>query len=347
MFVSILLIVLAISPMAASGNPDFQSTGAQPEADNTITRIQLYENGSARWTIQVRTRLETEEEVAQFEKFQDRIEQNESVILDRFGDRMTEVVQSAANNTGRAMMVRNFDVSTRIQQVPQRWGIVQYEFVWEAFAASEGQALQVGDIFEGGFFLSEDDRLIIAPPPGYRIVNSTPNPDSSQEEAVAWTGRKDFADNRPAVLVKPGAGTTAQEIETPKTGEVAHQTTRDRGLIPDSFDKWPEALLIIAAVLVYFLGRRRGIGPLGAPDDSRTPDQSDLSGGGVRTDEEKIRSLLESHDGELRQSAIAEALDWSASKTSRVLSDMADSGEIDRLRIGRENIIQLSDPTEE
>ncbi|MBP1922838.1 putative membrane protein [Halorubrum alkaliphilum] len=45
----------------------------------------------------------------------------------------------------------------------------------------------------------------------------------------------------------------------------------------------------------------------------------------------------------MRQSAIVEELDWSKSKTSRVLSRMADEGDVEKLRIGRENVIDLAE----
>jgi uncharacterized membrane protein len=47
----------------------------------------------------------------------------------------------------------------------------------------------------------------------------------------------------------------------------------------------------------------------------------------------------------MKQSDIVDALDWSKSKTSRVLSDMAEADRVEKLRIGRENVISL--PTED
>ncbi|WP_394357381.1 helix-turn-helix transcriptional regulator [Halorubrum alkaliphilum] len=49
------------------------------------------------------------------------------------------------------------------------------------------------------------------------------------------------------------------------------------------------------------------------------------------------------HRSRMRQSAIVEELDWSKSKTSRVLSRMADEGDVEKLRIGRENVIDLAE----
>jgi len=45
----------------------------------------------------------------------------------------------------------------------------------------------------------------------------------------------------------------------------------------------------------------------------------------------------------MHQAEIADRLDWSSSKTSRVTSEMADAGDIEKLRIGRENVIDLAE----
>jgi uncharacterized membrane protein len=61
----------------------------------------------------------------------------------------------------------------------------------------------------------------------------------------------------------------------------------------------------------------------------------------VLTDAERVADLLAEHDGRLKQGDVVEAFDWSKSKTSRVLSDMAEEGTVEELRIGRGNVIRL------
>jgi len=51
--------------------------------------------------------------------------------------------------------------------------------------------------------------------------------------------------------------------------------------------------------------------------------------------------MLEERGGRMRQVQIVEETEWSKSKVSMLLSDMADEGEISKLRVGRENIISL------
>jgi Uncharacterized membrane-associated protein/domain len=60
------------------------------------------------------------------------------------------------------------------------------------------------------------------------------------------------------------------------------------------------------------------------------------------TDEDRVVTILKTEGGRLRQTAIAERLGWSDSKTSRVLSDMVETGTVEKLRIGRENVIDLN-----
>ena len=59
------------------------------------------------------------------------------------------------------------------------------------------------------------------------------------------------------------------------------------------------------------------------------------------TDDERVRQLLARERGRMRQSALASELGWSASKTSRVLSAMADDDRVEKLRVGRENVVDL------
>jgi uncharacterized membrane protein len=70
------------------------------------------------------------------------------------------------------------------------------------------------------------------------------------------------------------------------------------------------------------------------------------NGGGVTdapllSDEERVLTLLQERDGRMKQADIVDATDWSNAKVSQLLSEMAEGGEIRKLRIGRENLITL------
>lgn len=61
------------------------------------------------------------------------------------------------------------------------------------------------------------------------------------------------------------------------------------------------------------------------------------------TPAEFVTRLLEEKGGRLEQQAFSEYTAWSASTTSRILSDLEDDGEIARVTLGRENVVYLPD----
>jgi hypothetical protein len=65
------------------------------------------------------------------------------------------------------------------------------------------------------------------------------------------------------------------------------------------------------------------------------------------SDEERVLELLDENEGRMKQAAIVRETDWSNAKVSQLLSEMADDGEIEKLRIGRENLITLPEETPE
>lgn len=80
--------------------------------------------------------------------------------------------------------------------------------------------------------------------------------------------------------------------------------------------------------------------PMASADGTESPEDA-FSDDPALTDEERIARLLVSSGGRMKQSQIVDRTDWSKAKVSRLLSGMADKGEITKLTIGRENIIFL------
>ena len=80
-------------------------------------------------------------------------------------------------------------------------------------------------------------------------------------------------------------------------------------------------------------------GPPGDPDS----DGTDTREPPVKTDEQRILDILRAHDGRIYQRDLVDRTEWSASKTSRLLSAMEDDGRIEKIRIGRENVVTLPD----
>jgi uncharacterized membrane protein len=61
------------------------------------------------------------------------------------------------------------------------------------------------------------------------------------------------------------------------------------------------------------------------------------------TDEQRVHEVIDDHGGQVRQSVVVSETGWSKSKVSRVLSRMADDGAIQKIPIGRENIVAHPD----
>lgn len=330
---------------------------SQPAVDNTVTRIAVHEDGSATWTVSIRTRLASDDEVREYEAFQERFRENTSRYLDPFRNRISGVVARAGNETGREMAARDFSATTSIQELPRRWGLVTYRFTWAGFAKTTDDRLIVGDIFQGGYYLAEDDIIVIAPPAGYTLASVSPSPAARENGTVRWRGPIDFADEHPAVIYEPAASSGA----TPPA-----DTSGDRPWLPIGI-----GAVLLAVGGAYYLWRRRArqpgatevgtpatgtatesTGDGGASAESGAPkaetptaetSPTAVTGGETMTDEERVLELVDAHGGRVKQSAIAEEFDWSASKTSRVVSSMAESGDVEKLRVGRENLVSLPD----
>ena len=75
----------------------------------------------------------------------------------------------------------------------------------------------------------------------------------------------------------------------------------------------------------------------GGADDPSPPLSDDI----LLTDEDKIYELVSDNGGQMKQAKIVEAMDWSKSKVSRLLSKMERNGRVNKLRIGRGNVIYL------
>jgi hypothetical protein len=303
----------------------------QPPGDGTVTRVRVSANGSARWSVQVRTRLENDSEAASYRAFQKRFRNDTARYLDPFRDRIRGTVASAAAATGRPMNATEFAASTSIRQLPRRYGVVTYEFTWAGFARPDSDAVVVGDAFEGGVLLSDGDTLTVIPPTDYGIAAVEPAPDRRDDSRLTWQGPRSFADERPMARFADGA---------PTDGGTGTDTAADSGL-PWYYAAAGIALLAGVLVVAGVVYRRRNGDTGGAAGSAAGTTDAAAPPGPPLTDADRVRELLVEADGQLKQTQIAEELGWSASKASRTLSSMEEEGTIERVRIGRENVVRL------
>jgi hypothetical protein len=78
----------------------------------------------------------------------------------------------------------------------------------------------------------------------------------------------------------------------------------------------------------------------GTDDEAAADDEIDEE---LLSDEERVERLLERNGGRMKQATIVKETGWSNAKVSQLLSSMAEEGRVDKLRIGRENLISFPD----
>ncbi|TKX45672.1 MULTISPECIES: hypothetical protein [unclassified Halorubrum] len=331
------------------------------EPDDVSMEVAVQPDGDARWTVEYRIRLGTDEEERAFEQLRVDVENDTEAYTTRFRDRMASTAETAETATGRNMTVSNATVTAERRELPQAYGVLTYRFEWTNFAAVDGDRLRVGDAVDG-LFLDDSSSLIVSWPEGYRLGETTPEPSEVRERSVVWNGPVDFSAGQPRISVAPAGPLSG----VPTAGVAA------------LFG----ALVVAGAAVAY---RRRDAEPAapagggdaeteatgdapangsGAPksaaaasDSTAEPTAGDDDGdasepdsdeprpvdGDLLSNEEQVLRLIESEGGRMKQKQVAERLDWTAAKTSQVVTGLRDEGDLDGFRLGRENVLSLPD----
>ena len=76
------------------------------------------------------------------------------------------------------------------------------------------------------------------------------------------------------------------------------------------------------------------------PDQNRSA-ETEPAAPEIRTDQDRVLQLLETHSGITWQSHVVSETEWSKSKVSRVLSKMEANGTVRRYRIKRQKVVCL------
>jgi hypothetical protein len=206
--------------VSADAGPQGPAPVTTPEGfDSTVFEIRVYENGSARWTLQHIKLLDNQSQVESFRSFADRFESTDTDLFRTFRGRAMQLVAFGANETGREMEATNFDRRAYVNQVGQTRGVVELSFLWTGFGQVTDGRTVVADIFEGGMFIADGQRLVFRRGPDVQFASVDPRPDSlssqgnlSASDSVTWFGERQFATRRPRVEVVPstaelGSGT--------------------------------------------------------------------------------------------------------------------------------------------
>lgn len=365
-----LLCVLAIAvpagPVAGlgpDGPGDGQATApltAPEDFENTLFRITVYENGSARWTIQHARPLENRTEVEQFEAFASEFNTQDTETFQTFRTRTRNLLSFARNATGRNMTAAAFDRGAYVNELGQTRGVVELSFVWTNLARTNASGVRVGDVFEGGMYIAQGQRLEFRHGPALEFRDVQPPPDSTSDpdalarsESVTWTGERQFSDQRPAVVFAPRNGSgTGSGAATGGSDTGADGNPAATGTLPIAVGGLVVVLAVLGGLAWY---RVRGPGDEGAvttePVSASTTDrsQAEASGGSATvseaellSDEDRVLRLLEENGGRMKQVDIVDGTEWSKSKVSMLLSEMEEADQISKLRLGRENVISVA-----
>jgi hypothetical protein len=317
--------------------------GDRTAADETPTNgtsihITPRSNGDAHWNVSMEFALNDENETEAFERLGTDFEQGENDDIGFSAETFRRIAKMEQEETGREMKIRNVG---REYSVGNETGQLTLSFVWTNFTRVNDGKIYLGDAFllDGGEStwlrsLSANQNLFIHTPDGYQIQNSNfghANGTISLRGPMtirSSTGGRDFV------------RVTYNEENPGPVNESTPWTMYLAGLLV--------LVGIIGAGLYAFLQRDEDEPSLDSePSDSRpvpssdpdpVEDEPDLE---LLSDEERVEHLLQQNGGRMKQATIVKETNWSNAKVSQLLSAMNDSDRIDKLRIGRENLITL------
>ncbi|QCJ47066.1 helix-turn-helix domain-containing protein [Haloprofundus sp. MHR1] len=335
------------------------------EPPDTQLVIAIKRNGDAKWSVVTRYPLSGNNSSAAFEQFVSDLRAGEAnATLDERTFEQFAALSSEA--TGREMEIQN--VSYR-GTVENDTGVLNMTFTWTRFAYQGDQDLRVGDAFEtpdgGTWFprLGANQRLVIEAPEEWNSQDVSFPARTRNGTTVIVDGPREFTD-------RSGDGSVIDiSYDPPGSGRDTGTGDSDELALIAGIG----AVLVFAAMLAaVVLRRRQGFeevdgevvtvdGPTTSPpraagggasavdplsseepeeeeEEEENDDDVDLS---LLSDGERVEHLLEHNGGRMRQTNIVAETGWSDAKVSQLLSSLADEGRVEKLRLGRENLISL------
>ncbi|MFW6436729.1 MAG: helix-turn-helix transcriptional regulator [Halococcoides sp.] len=304
------LLLVVISAAVIGG----VATGAtSPIETHQTIEIGLQSDGDARWQITTSLTFRNESDRAAFEEVADRYADGQ--IDSQSLQAARTAADLAADSTGREMAITDVEYRAEPQGDAGEFAVA---FTWENFARVEDDAIHIGDAFDTeDRWLAElhaNQTLIVDPPSGYGPTD--------------WPYGVENGQSR---------------IDGPHSFESGGLSGTFVGGVGVAALGWVPAVVVVLVVLLGLGGwlytRRPELedDPAPSPSEEPAPDPELLS------DEERVEALLDRNGGRMKQAAIVEETGWSNAKVSQLLSEMADDDRIDKLRIGRENLISFPD----
>mgnify|MGYP000545477968 CR=1 FL=1 len=336
--------------------------------DPTVTEIYLAPDpgGDAHWTVSLRYNLSSEADRAAFERYGRAFEAGDvDVGLD--ADFFRTLAGEASRATGREMSIRN---PRRNATIDNGTGVVSLSFTWSNFVTVTDDGFVVEDAVlmpsDRSWLASIEpsQRLVVETPTGYRVTDTRFGLDNGSvvvegphtfEEPLTisyrQTAPEDPDEESPpwaliggailialglvvAVFVRRGDGPTSSTAgrETDGTAAETESDTGDRPPATDAGATTTDSTTETADAAAAAEG-----------DADEETDAETAVDPSLLSDEERVERLLNENGGRMKQARIVRETGWSDAKVSQLLSTMADDGRVEKLRLGRENLISLPD----
>jgi uncharacterized membrane protein len=356
--VALLAVLLAALLVPATGIAQAQSAPATPDTQIHVT---IQEDGDARWAVTARFPLETQNDTAAFETLRAEFAAGATdgyLSVDPF----REAANRVSDRAGESMSITQVDRTADVRTINGTdVGRLTLSFTWTNFATidEEAEEVRVGTAFEGGWFgdLGPRQTLLIEPPAGYTVHTVEPL-QAISNGTLRWDGPQAFGPGQPVVTFEP-VPPGPLPVSIPITASVGLGVGVLIGI-----------LALVAWRRDWFTGGREtaedevdtdtapestaerraepAAEPTPAPrsgdDTEPTASESEqASETELLSDEERVERLLREHGGRMKQARIVEETRWSNAKVSQLLSSMAEEGRVEKLRLGRENLISLPD----
>ena len=370
-----LLVVCALLTVPVSVGGDTHGDG------ETVFTVELDDSGDAHWQITERVPLADESERTAFLLVAEEFEAGE-YDLEAPGE-VRSAAEAVDTSTDRSMSVTDTNRTSSITGAGEnRTGTLTVSFTWENFARMTGESsdLYIDDVLttERGLWLpglTATQTLAIRGPDGYAVLDASVAPENG---TLRWEGPADF-DQETLMTTFVGNGIDDNDDNndnvTSDTGDGGNGDDSSLGLLGVVLAG--VGIAVVAAVLTLYRERFRDLfdrGPTPEPDSSATDGGAETGPGQTEpvtpatgpettatgetadtepdddgideellSDEERVERLLERNGGRMKQADIVDETGWSNAKVSQLLSAMAEEDRIDKLRIGRENLISFPD----
>ncbi|MGB9961102.1 helix-turn-helix transcriptional regulator [Halobacterium sp. MBLA0001] len=330
------------------------ATGSGPQSTVDIT-VEVTDTGDAHWNVSATYPLGDGNGSVAFDRVSTAFEAGET-SPGFSAETFKAAVPGASARVGREMSVTDVRRASRIvEHDGNETGVLTLRFTWTNFAAVDNETITV-DAFSGSWFgdLRAGQQLRVRPPENYQADDVSPNT-NVVGGAYQWEGGQAFAADEPSLVFVPSPGLSGTGIPATTVGAAAVV------LGAAGVTAWAYSRSTLTLPGTGGDDSEGATGPaVDAGDGGESPaptadDPEPDDGGGdsaaerederidpeLLSDEERVERLLTDNGGRMKQSRIVEETRWSTAKVSQVLSGMDEDGRVEKLRIGRENLISL------